>query len=369
MFDRILTPNWLETFHWHCSEIMTPEHQRDKFEAVRQRVAQLVLSESDAGRSLEAIGASLSCYVPRLIRHLTLDALLCISQVELSRHYDFGSWAIGDLVLLLERLADELGVHAPEPALLEHASVAGGEIVGRGIARSIPIGPRPEIELAATELSSESSEDEQRAVTDIPSSRRGADSDVNGDELLAQFEVMRQVLETHAKHPLLNEELREFLEPNDSDIPFGFLGHSVREALETPFPKWTRRWIGHKPIRCLLTLLSRAVASIRSMTGYPNENATIADDSLRRRTDLRLFTESHENESASWSNGGRGSCRSAFRRDVICWRRSTRNSPQFQERSNRRVLCDKSSARALSLKSHRSALQTKLPWLGRRPDG
>ena len=95
---------------------------------------------------------------------------------------------------------------------------------------------------------------------------------------------MRQVLLTHAIHPLLDEELREFLEPGDTDIPTEFLGNSVREVLETPFVRLARRWVGRGCVRCLLNLLGRAVASIRSLTGAPDDDPTIADVTLRQRT-------------------------------------------------------------------------------------
>ena len=83
---------------------------------------------------------------------------------------------------------------------------------------------------------------------------------------------------------MLDEELREFLEPGDSDIPKEFLGNSVREVLETPFVRLTRRWVGRGRVHCLLKLLGRAVASIRAATGCPDEDSTIADVPLRQRT-------------------------------------------------------------------------------------
>ena len=107
---------------------------------------------------------------------------------------------------------------------------------------------------------------------------------MNDEAMQAEFDSMRQVLLTHAAHPLLNEELREFLEPGDADIPTEFLGNSVREVLETPFVRVARRWVGRGRVRCLLNLLGRAVASIRSLTGCPDEYSTFADVPLRPRT-------------------------------------------------------------------------------------
>lgn len=76
------------------------------------------------------------------------------------------------------------------------------------------------------------------------------------------------------------------IEPEDTDIPTVLLGNSVREVLEKPFVRLTRRWVGRGRVRCLLNLLGRAVASIRSLTGCPNEDATIADVALQPRTIL-----------------------------------------------------------------------------------
>ncbi len=78
--------------------------------------------------------------------------------------------------------------------------------------------------------------------------------------------------------------LREFLEPEDTDIPTEFLGHSVREVLETPFVRVARRWVGRGRVRCLLNLVDRAMATIRSLTGCPDEDPTIADVPLRGKS-------------------------------------------------------------------------------------
>ena len=88
---------------------MTPERQRDAFHVAQRKAAGYGTSSAFAGQDLATIGESLRCYVPRLLRHLGLGQLLTMSHAEVACFYETGSWAIDDLIRLLERIADETG--------------------------------------------------------------------------------------------------------------------------------------------------------------------------------------------------------------------------------------------------------------------
>lgn len=252
---------------------MNPERQRNAFHLTQQKAAGHEARSAFAGQDLATIGESLCCYVPRLLRHLGFEQLLVMSSAEIESLYGTGSWAIDDLIRLLERIADETSAveNGTNPESLS-VTIDGGSLVGT---ESVASSHSP-VSAGNEELSDEA---------DATSSEQETTSSANDDAMQAEFESLRPVLVTHAAHPLLDEELREFLEPEDTDIPTEFLGNSVREVLETPFVRVARRWVDRGRVRCLLNLLGRAVASIRSLTGCPDENATVADDSLRPRSD------------------------------------------------------------------------------------
>ncbi len=207
-----------------------------------------------AGQDLATIGESLCCYVPRLLRHLGFEQLLVMSSAEIESLYGTGSWAIDDLIRLLERIADETGALEngtnPEPPAV---TIGGDSHVGT---ESVASSHSP-VSDGNKELSDEA---------DATSSEQETASCANDDGMQAEFESLRQVLFTYAAHPLLNKELREFLEPEDTDIPTEFLGNSVREVLETPFVRLARRWVGRGRIRCLLNLLGRELGDFAGHT-------------------------------------------------------------------------------------------------------
>ena len=55
---------------------MTPERQRDAFQAAQRKAAGFRTLSAFAGQDLATIGESLYCYVPRLLRHLGFEQLL-----------------------------------------------------------------------------------------------------------------------------------------------------------------------------------------------------------------------------------------------------------------------------------------------------
>ncbi len=192
-----------------------------------------------AGQDLATIGESLCCYVPRLLRHLGFEQLLVMSSAEIESLYGTGSWAIDDLIRLLERIADETGAEEnganPEPPAV---TIGDDSLVGNESVRSVPWKHTAEFESVASPHSPVSHGNEELSdEADATSSEQETASCANDDAMQAEFESLRPVLVTHAAHPLLDEELREFLEPEDTDIPTEFLGNSVREVLETPFAR------------------------------------------------------------------------------------------------------------------------------------
>ena len=251
---------------------MTPERQSNEFHSAQSRATQQRVLSAFAGQDLATIGESLCCYVPRLLRQLGFEQLLLMSFAEIESLYGTCSWAIDDLIRLLERIADETGAeengaNSEPPAV----TIDGGSLVGTE-------------SVASSHSPLSDGNEDLRDEADATSSEQETAFCANDDAMQAEFDSLRPVLVTHAAHPLLSEEMREFLEPGDTDIPTEFLGNSLREVLETPFARLARRWVGRGRVRCLLNLLGRAVASIRSLTGCPDEDVTIADIRLRPRT-------------------------------------------------------------------------------------
>ena len=88
---------------------MTPERQRHAFQLAQKLAAQQRTRSALSGQNLGAIGESLYCYVPRRLRDVGIDDLLAMSFEDVASLYDAGSWAINDLIRLLERFADDAG--------------------------------------------------------------------------------------------------------------------------------------------------------------------------------------------------------------------------------------------------------------------
>ncbi len=236
--------------------------QKHVFESVKRRAAQPQVIAWFTGQNLATIGESLCVYVPRLVREHCFESFLALSYEEIGSVYGSGSWAIDDLIRLLERIADKAGATTSDDGP-EAAQVSQELDTTVGCEPAAPVFSNDRNAATVTVL------DQVSAAC------------WNDDAMRSEFELMRQVLHTHATHLLLDEELREFLEPRDTDIPTEFLGNSVREVLETPFERVARRWVGRGRVRCLLNLLGRAVASIQSLTGHPEEDTTAADIPLR----------------------------------------------------------------------------------------
>lgn len=250
---------------------MKPNEQQDAFRARQKKAAGGRLHSAFSGRDLAMIGESLCCYVPRLVRHLGFEQLLVMPYAEIERLYGADSWAVDDLIRLLERIADEAGTNDYASDLgfsFGGSESAAGDV--SAVPANSPVSPR--VAEASDEAGAAPSEEETVSVT--------AD-----DTMQAEFGELCQVLELHPSHQLLEEKLCEFLEAGDTDLPLGFLGCTVREVLERPFSSWLRRWIGHKEVRCLLTLLDRAVTSIRSAIAGSDAEADVVPHPLRRRND------------------------------------------------------------------------------------
>ena len=263
---------------------MKPERQQDAFHATQRRAAGDQSLSTFAGQDLATIGESLCCYVPRLLRHLDFEQLLVMPYAEIESLYGTDSWAIDDLICLLGRIADDAGADAAATEFSPGMS-HGESHVESETARWVSSSRRAEIEPAASADSPvPPRREEPTDETGVTSSEHEAASCAFDDVMHAEFESMREVLITHTAHPSLDEELREFLEPEDTEIPTEFIGNSVREVLETPFVRLARRWVDRGRVRCLLNLLARAAESVRSLTGCPDEDATSADVSLRSRT-------------------------------------------------------------------------------------
>jgi hypothetical protein len=89
---------------------MMPNQQRREFDSVSRRITRLCEDAEYIGRSLASLGESFHCYVPRLLRELDLVQLAKLSYADITSNYAAGSWAIDDLIGLLERIADDAGV-------------------------------------------------------------------------------------------------------------------------------------------------------------------------------------------------------------------------------------------------------------------
>jgi len=115
------------------------------------------------------------------------------------------------VIRLLERIADEAGTEEneanPEPPSV---TIDGDSIAGNESVRSVRWKHSAEFESDAATLSPASHGDEQlsdEAGENL--SEQETASCANDDAMQAEFDSMRQVLLTHAIHPLLDEELRE----------------------------------------------------------------------------------------------------------------------------------------------------------------
>ncbi len=190
---------------------MQPEQQRDAFHVAQRTAAGYETISAFAGQTLATIGESLYCYVPRLLRPLGFEQLLTMSFAEVGRFYATGSWAIDDLIRLLQRIADEAGAGEnganPElaPVRIDSDSLVGSESV-----RSDSLKRSDEIESVAATLSPAFHGGEQLSdAAGETSSEQETTSCVHDEAMQAEFDSMRQVLQTHATHPLLDEELRE----------------------------------------------------------------------------------------------------------------------------------------------------------------
>ena len=184
---------------------MTPERQRNAFELAQRRAAQHRPRSAFAGQVLGTIGESLYCYVPRLLRPLCFEQLLMMPYAEVACLYDNGSWAIDDLICLLERIADEAGAEenraAPE---LCPVTSDGDSFVGSESVRWVPSNHNAEFQPIASPHSHVPSGGEELSAEVFENlSEQAAASCANDDAMQAEFDSMRQVLLTHATHPSL----------------------------------------------------------------------------------------------------------------------------------------------------------------------
>jgi hypothetical protein len=265
---------------------MKSEHQRAAFEVAIRRITSPALIVALSNRTLASLGEAFYCYVPRLLRDLEFNHVAGFSYSEATSYYDAGSWAIDDLICLLERIADDAGVTSSQtssenaPAANIPDAVASGTFIESAgktdvdeSVQFIPLVPQLSgaIDTRSTLVPSDSGP-ECVTCTDDPS-------------LQIHFESLQQVLQSHGFHSLLNLELREFLEPEDSAPPTRFLGNSVRELLETPFERLAGSWVGRNRVECLLRMLGRAVTSIRSLEISEVEGCDSSGTALRSRAD------------------------------------------------------------------------------------
>lgn len=86
------------------------DHQKVEFESALRRIKRSAVDFSFSGRTLASLGESFYCYVPRLLRELEFGHVADLSYIEITSYYAAGSWAIDDLILLLERIADKAGI-------------------------------------------------------------------------------------------------------------------------------------------------------------------------------------------------------------------------------------------------------------------
>ena len=141
---------------------MTPERQRNAFHLAQRRATQQRVLSAFASQVLATIGESLYCYVPRLLRHLGFEQLLVMSSAEIESLYGTGSWAIDDLIRLLERIADEAGAEENGAANeLPPVTIDGDSIAGTESVHSVPLNRSAEFESVAATLSPALHGDEQ----------------------------------------------------------------------------------------------------------------------------------------------------------------------------------------------------------------
>jgi hypothetical protein len=261
-----------------------PDHQKAEFESALRRISRSGVGFAFSSRTLASLGESFHCYVPRLLRELEFGYVAGFSYMDVTSYYTAGSRAIGDLIRLLERISDEVGVvdshmgSATTSISSDEDSVAGGSSIhgippsqGDAPAQVDPLAPKltGNIQIGCKVGAEDSGLEHVRCAND-PSLR-------------TTFESLRQVLHSHSFHPLLNEELREFLEPEDSTPPTKFLGHSVREVFEIPFERLAASWVGRDRLECLLRMLDRAVRSVHSSEGEQEEGRYTDETALRPR--------------------------------------------------------------------------------------
>ncbi len=167
--------------------------------------------------------------------------------------------------------------------LLSHS----GEIALCPRCRTSISAPRPKVfelwdgeELSLEELQDIERHDLRGSATNLNetaenvlSGRADISSSAHADsEFAAQFAEIANLLESHPTHPLLDSSVSEWIEPNDTCLPFKFLSWSLRLVLETPFARIASSWTGDERLVCLLSHLDRARQAIESRTGCPDES-------------------------------------------------------------------------------------------------
>lgn len=283
---------------------MKSEHQKAEFESALRRITRSGVGFALSGRTLASLGESYYCYVPRLLRELEFGHVAGLSYSDVTSFYAAGSWAIDDLIRLLERIADEAGVTYSQIASATAPVPPEGDSVASGT--SIHIAPAFQDDEPAQvgPLASESTGNIQ-STHEVIAEDSGPESVTcaNDPSLRAHFESLRQVLQSQGVHPSLNEELREFLEPEDSAPPTKCLGNSVREVLEIPFERLAGSWVGRDRVDCLMRMLDRAVRSVQSSEAEQEEGGETDGTALRPRTNPAP-RELHVDEKSwrAWTN-------------------------------------------------------------------
>ncbi|MEZ5947644.1 MAG: sigma factor-like helix-turn-helix DNA-binding protein [Planctomycetaceae bacterium] len=208
-----------------------------------------------------------------------------LSYSEVTSYYAADSWAIDDLIRLLERIADEAGVSDSQIASATVPATPKGDSVASGTSAHSAPAFQDDEPAQFSPLESESTENiETRSEVLAEDSGPEPVTCANDPSLRAHFESLRQVLQSHGFHPCLNEELREFLEPEDTIPPTKFLGNSVREVLEIPFERLAGSWVGGDRVDCLMRMLDRAVRSVQSSEAEQEEGCETDGTALRPRT-------------------------------------------------------------------------------------
>jgi hypothetical protein len=113
-------------------------------------------------------------------------------------------------------------------------------------------------------------------------------------KLVSSFEAVRRTLMQAEYADRLDKPLAFWALPNDRRLPLAFLGRSVGELLQTPFPELTStRGIGHKKISSLVRLLHRATSDTPPAVPYGLQE--LADEIQNKPADT---TAVHESASA-----------------------------------------------------------------------